>query len=62
MLTPRVLATLLALLGLVPVYAYFGGPVTYFTLSLGCVVLIAASLYLSFGPAEAGQEQHADTR
>lgn len=62
MATLRYLATALVLLGLVPVFVYFGGPSTYFALSLGCVLLVAATLYLAFGSANGDQEHSADAR
>lgn len=62
MATLRYVATVLALLGLVPVFVYFGGLSTYFALSLGCVILIAATLYLAFGSPSGGHDHSADAR
>lgn len=45
--------TLLALLALLPVAAFLLGRSTIAVLSAACVVLIAASLWRMFGPAQA---------
>lgn len=58
----RLIAAALVLLGLVPVYIYFGGPVTYLALSFACVILIAATLYLAFGPASGDHAHASDAR
>jgi len=51
-LSPRVVAAV-ALLALVPVAAFAVlKPATVVWLSAGCVVVIAASLYVAFGPVE----------
>lgn len=62
MLPFRYVATAFVLLGLIPVFLYFGGPATYLGLSFGCVLLIAATMYIMFSPAEGGHEAHADAR
>lgn len=61
MLSFRYLAPALVFLGVIPVFIYVG-PTTYLALSFMCIVLIAATLYISFGPAEGGHETHADAR
>lgn len=56
----RTIAVALVLLGVIPVAIYVG-PSVYFALSFTCIVLIAATLYISFGPSEAA-EDHAATQ
>jgi|GEM_PF-3278314 len=62
MVSLRHLSAALALLAVLPVAVYFGGPVVYLGLSLTCVALIAATLYLAFGPAEGGHAHSPDAR
>jgi hypothetical protein len=61
MLSFRYLAVALVFLGAIPVAIYLGGS-TYLALSLGCILLIAASLYLAFGPSEVAHDSIADAR
>lgn len=54
MVSLRLIAPLLVLLAVLPASVYFGGPALYLALAGGCVVLIATTLYLAFGPSDGG--------
>lgn len=61
MLSLRYLAVALVFLAVIPVGIYLGAT-TYLALSLTCIALIAATLYLSFGPSSGPHEPAADAR
>lgn len=62
MLSIRYAAPLLVFLGAIPVAIYLGVS-TYLALSFACIVLIAATLYISFSPSEAATAHtNADAR
>jgi hypothetical protein len=63
MVSIRHVAALVTLVALLPAGVFFGAPVVPLGLVVGCVLLVAASLYLLFGPSEAaaeGADLHAD--
>lgn len=59
MVSIRHVAAAIVLVAILPAGAFFGAPVVPLGLAVGCLLLVAGTLFTAFGPTEEGAE-HAE--